>query len=325
MGGIEVEIHEPVNVLSTMLLAVTGGPKDAKLHPIAEGALEYVRPFLKHASLAWLGEFFRPPDVAPLYGRVALLSGPVSFVPRAAPPARIESYEPARMKDLPARMAAFYKDAKLGHFRRSYAAPYTLAAADVADAVQGAGIESFLAELYGRIPYRLVVVPVPTHPFAGGGTWAVAGLDDLAFLHPPKVAAESRDPVAWSLDPQGTQVLALHELGHALFAGAAAAVKDLVPRLQPVLAKVPADSAFARRFPAAESQVAELFLRGASAAFLRHSRGDEEALRWLGEQAARLGTNLPRDVSLAIEEYLGRRRWTDLRAFLADLPKILGA
>ena len=28
VGGISVEIHEPVNVLSTMLLAITGGPKD---------------------------------------------------------------------------------------------------------------------------------------------------------------------------------------------------------------------------------------------------------------------------------------------------------
>ena len=57
MGGISVEIHEPVNVLSTMLLALTGGAKDAKPHPIASAALAHVRTF--DQKRAWYEEMKR--------------------------------------------------------------------------------------------------------------------------------------------------------------------------------------------------------------------------------------------------------------------------
>lgn len=326
VGGIQVEIHEPVNVLSTMLLAITGAPTDAKLHLIGDGALEYTRPFADHASLTWLKEFYRPADLVDLYGHVAQLSGPVSFAPRSRLlPAYLGAYEAQRMKDLPAKMAAFYGDAKLGHFRRAYAAPYTLAAADVKDAVDGAGIEGFLADLYGPIARKLVVVPVPTHPLPGGGTGAMSGWEAFAFLHPPRVPRDSPDPVAWSLDPQGTQVLAQHELSHALQYEATRPHKDLIPRLRSVLAKVPQDSSFARSYPGAELRFAELFIRGSSASYLKRTRGDEEARRWMEDQGRQLGTTLVQDFFLAIDEYLEGRRWSDLSAFLADLPNVLGA
>jgi len=35
--------------------------------------------------------------------------------------------------------------------------------------------------------------------------------------------------------------------------------------------------------------------------------------------------NAIEDVSLAIEEYLAGRRWSDLHAFLSDLPNVLRA
>lgn len=326
VGGISVEIHEPVNVLSTMLLAITGGPKDSNLHPIGEGALEYTRPFAKHASLAWLKEFYRPKDFLELYGHAAQLSGPVSFRPRSLlTPAYLSAYEPKRMKELPAKMASFYADAKLGHFRRAYNAQYTLAAADVGDAVHGARIEAFLEELYGPFKYKLVAVPVPTHPFTGGATAAMSGWESFAFLHPPKVPPGSEDPVAWSFDPQRTQVLVQHELSHALHNDAVREHRDLAARLGPVLARIPRDSPFARAYAAADLRFAELFIRGSSVVYLRRTRGDEEAMRWLEDQERRLGTTLVRDVSLAIEEYLAGRRWSDLHAFLSDLPNVLRA
>ncbi|HEV8594843.1 MAG TPA: hypothetical protein VGR51_04865 [Thermoplasmata archaeon] len=324
MGGLSVEIHEPVNVLSTMLLAISGGPKDAKLHPIAGAALAHVRPFLDHPSLAWLKEFYHAQALRELYGHAVQLSGPISFVPRIRLiPAYIAGYEPQRMKELPAKMAAFYDDAKLGTFRRAQNSEYTLAAADMKDALDGAGIETFLAELYGPTKYRLVAVPVPTNPFAGGGVGAASGWESSALLYPPKVDPASADPVSWSLDPQATQVLVQHELSHALFSDAIREHRDLVPAMRPVLAKIPRDSVFARQFKDSESQVAELFLHASSVAFLRRSGGDEEAYRWMEEQSRHLGTPLIRDFFLVIERYLSVRKWADLRAFLADLPKAL--
>lgn len=326
MGGISVEIHEPVNVLSTMLLVITEGPKDAKLHPISAAALEAVRPFREHASLAWLREFYKPEALRELYGHAAQLSGPVSFTPRSMLiPADLARYEPQRMKELPARMAAFYGDAKLGTFRRAQNAGYTLAAADVKDAVDSAGIEAFLADLYGPTKYKLVAVPVPTNPFAGGSVGAASGWESFALLFPPAVDPTSADPVAWSLDPGATQILVQHELSHALFSDAVREHRDLVPALREVLARIPRDSAFARQFRDPETRVAELFIRGSSVAYLRRTRGDEEAYRWMEDQSRRLGTPLVRDFFLVIERYLSVRKWPDLAAFLADLPRALGA
>jgi len=183
MDGISVEIHEPANVLSTMLLAITGIPTDAKPHRITEYGLEHVKPFRDHASLAWLKEFYRRESVHELYGHAAQLAGPVSFAPRSPQlPSYLASYEPARMKDLPAKMAAFYEDAKLGTFRRARNAEYTLAAADVKDVLDGARIEDFLAELYGPVKYKLVAVPVPTHPASGGAVDARSAWESFAFV-----------------------------------------------------------------------------------------------------------------------------------------------
>lgn len=324
VGGISVEIHEPVNVLSTMLLAITGGPKEAKLHPIATAALEAVRPFREHASLAWLREFYRPEALRELYGHAIQLSGPISFTPRSMLiPADLAGYEPKRMKELPAKMAAYYEDAKLGTFRRAQNSPYTLAAADVKDAVDGAGIEAFLAELYGPTKYKLVAVPVPTNPFAGGSLGAASGWESFALLFPPALDGKSADPVSWSLDPQATQILVQHELSHALFSDALREHRDLVPALRDVLAKIPRDSSFARQFRDPETRVAELFIRGSSVAYVRRTRGDEEAYRWMEDQGRHLGTPLVRDFFLVIERYLSVRKWPDLRAFLAELPKAL--
>jgi len=326
MGGINVEIHEPANVLSTMLLALTGGPKDAKVHPIATYALEHARPFRSHPSLAWLKEFYRPDGVHGLYGHAAQLAGPVSFAPRSSQlPAYVAAYEPARMKDLPARMAAFYQDAKVGTFRRARNAEYTLAAADVKDVLDGARIEDFLAELYGPVKYKLVAAPVPTHPISGGAVDARSAWESFAFLFPPKVASDSDDPVAWSYDPDATQVLVQHELSHAILADAMRDHPGLASDLRAVLAKIPKDSHFAQTFKDGETRVAELFIRGSSVAYLRRTRGDEQAYRWMEEQARRLGTTLVRDFFLVIERYLSVRKWADLGAFLADLPKALGA
>lgn len=324
MGGIAVEIHEPVNVLSTMLLAITGGPKDAKLHPLAEAALEHVRPFRKHTSLAWLEGFYRPEHVRELYGHAAQLSGPVSFVARSLLiPAYIARYEPARMKELPQRMAAFYEDAKLGPFRRARNAAYTLAAADAKDALDNARIESFLDDLYGPTKYKLIAVPVPTNPFSGGAIDAMSGWETFAFLFPPRVHAASADPVSWSFDPQATQVLAQHELSHAILFDAMREHKALVAALRDTLALIPRDSAFARQFRDPDVRFAELFIRASTVSYLRRTRGDEAAYRWMEDQGRRLGTPLVRDFFLVIERYLSVRKWPDLRAFLADLPQAL--
>ncbi len=325
MGGIRVEVHESADVLSTMLLALAGGPREAKPHPITAAAIEHVRPFRNHASIAWLKGFASTQDLVGLFGHAAQLAGPVSFAPRSRQvPTYLRGYEPERMKELPARLAAFYEDAKVGAFRRAHVSEYTLAEADVRDALDGAAIESFLRDLYGPVKYALVVAPVPTHPRTGGGTGAANAWESFAFLRPPRVAASSSDPVAWSSDPEGTQVLAQHELSHALFDDAAREVGDLAARLAPLLAKVPPDAALARVYGTADRRTAELFIRGSSAAYLRRTRGDETAQRWLNEHARRLGTRLVRDFFLAIEAYLGGRRWSDLRAFLADLPDALG-
>src|SRR2546422_4232747 len=205
MMGRRVEIHEPVNVLSTMLLAIAR-PRNTALHPIAIKALEYVKPFASHPSLAWLKEFYRAQDLRFLYGHVAQLSGPLTFVPQSlALPAYLAAYEPNRMRELPGKMTDFYRDTRFGTFRRQVNAEYTLAAADVKDALDSMRIEEFLGRLYGTIPYPLVVAPVPTHPFTGGATGALSGTEDYAFLHPPRVPLGSPDPVAWSLDPERTQ------------------------------------------------------------------------------------------------------------------------
>src|SRR6059036_3012374 len=101
MAGLRVEIHEPINVLSTMLLAI-GPPRNTKLHPIAAKALEYVKPFGGHPSLAWLKEFYRAQDLRFLYGHAAQLSGPLTFFPRSLSiPMYLASYEPSRMRELP--------------------------------------------------------------------------------------------------------------------------------------------------------------------------------------------------------------------------------
>ncbi len=324
MAGISVEVHEPVNVLSTMLLTLTGGPKDTKLHPIAVRALEHTKPFADHPSLGWLKEFYRPEDVLFVYGHVAQLSGPVSFVRRSSQlPEYVGEYGPARMKELPAKMAAFYEDAKLGTFRRAHVAEYTLAQADVKDALEGARIEEFLERLYGPIKFKMVVVPVPTHPWGGGGTGAMNAWEDFAFLHPPRLPLDSRDPVAWSFDPQRAQVLAQHELSHALHYEASWTHKDLVPRLRPTLDGIPKDAPFARAYPEADLQFAELFIRGSSVSYLRRTQGDEAAMRWMDEQIRQLGTPLVRDFFRAIEAYLGGRRWPDIDVFLDDLPALI--
>ncbi|HYS72214.1 MAG TPA: hypothetical protein VEM95_07305 [Thermoplasmata archaeon] len=326
MGGISVEIHEPANVLSTMLLTITGPPPDARLHPIAEYALEHTRPFRGHPSLTWLKEFYRQEDVHELYGHLAQLAGPLSFTPRSSQlPAHLASYEPARMKELPARMAAFYDGAKLGTFRRARNGEYTLAAADVKDALDGARIEDFLAELYGPVKYKLVVAPVPTHPVAGGAVDARSAWESFAFLFPPKVPPSSDDPVAWSYDPDATQVLVQHELSHAILADLLRNRPGLASDLRGVLAKIPPDSYFAQTFKDGETRVAELFIRGSSVAYLRRTRGDEQAYQWMEEQGRRLGTPLVRDFFMVIERFLSVRKWPDLGAFLADLPKALDA
>lgn len=326
MGGLRVEIHEPMNVLSTMLLTLTGGPKDTKLHPIAEHAIKHTRPFADHPSLEWLKGLYKPEELVDLYGHVAQLAGPVSFMPRSLLlPAYIAAYEPRRMKELPGKMAAFYADARLGTFRREHNAAYTLMAAEVKDAVGPARIGGFLARLYGPSRYTLVVAPVPTHPWSGGGVGAVTGWEDFAFLFPPRIPAGSADPVAWSLDPDATQVLALQELSHALLRDATRERKGLPSLLRQAFATIPKDAPFARAYPAPDRRFAELFIRGSSASYLRRTRGDEAAERWLDDEARRTGTPLVRDFFLAIEEYLGGRRWKTLDAFLRDLPKALGA
>jgi hypothetical protein len=326
VGGIRVEVHEPADVLSTMLLALAGGPREAKPHPIAADALEHIRPFRNHPSIAWLREFASTHDLVGLYGHAAQLAGPVSFAPRSRQvPAYLRGYEPQRMKELPARLATFCDDAKIGAFRRAHVAEYTLAEADVRDALDGAAIDAFLRDLYGPVKYALVVAPVPTHPRSGGGTGAASPWESFAFLRPPRVAASSPDPVAWSSDPEGTQVLAQHELSHALFDDAMREHGELVARLAPVLARVPPDAPLARVYRDADRRLAELFIRGSSVSYLRRTHGDEPAQRWLDGQARRLGTPLVRDFFLAIEAYLAGRRWSDLHAFLADLPTALGA
>ena len=324
MGGIDVQIHEPANVLSTMLLAITGGPKDSKLHPIAEAALAHVRPFLAHPSLAWLKEFYKAEDLHELYGHAAQLSGPVSFTPRSLlVPAYLANYEPARMKELPAKMAAFYDDAKLGTFRRARNSEYTLAAADVKDTLDSARIESFLAELYGPTKYKFVAAPVPTNPFSGGAMDAMSGWESFAFLFPPRVNPKSEDPVAWSFDPEATQVLVQHELSHALAYDLLRQHRGVVAALKNTLALIPRDSAFARQFQEAQARFAELFIHASSVSYLRRSHGDEVARRWMEDQMRRLGTSLVQDFFLALEQYLGTRRWSDLGTFLGDLAKLI--
>ena len=326
MGGISVEIHEPVNVLSTMLLAITGPPPDAKLHPITEYAVEYTKPFRNHPSLGWLKEFYRPENVHELFGHAAQLAGPVSFAPRSSQlPPYLAAYEPAKMKELPAKMAAFYKDAKLGTFRRARNSEYTLAEADVKDGLEGARIEDFLTELYGPVKYKLVVAPAPASPTVGGAVDARSAWESFAFLFPPKVAPDSDEPVAWSYDPDTTQVLVQHELSHALLADRIRERSGLASDLRAVLAKIPRDSHFAQVFPDGESRIAELFIRGSSVSYLRRTRGDEQAYQWMEDQGRRLGTPLIRDFFLVIERYLSVRKWPDLGAFLVDLPKALAA
>jgi hypothetical protein len=324
MAGIRVEIHEPVNVLSTMLLALKGGPVRARLHPIGARAREHVEPFVDHPSIAWLKEFYRPEELTHLYGHVAQLSGPLTFVPRSLIlPEPIQRYEMQRMKELPGKMAAFYRDAKLGTFRRQLNAEYTLAAADVKDGLERSRIEEFLLQMYGAFPYELVVVPVPTHPNAGSGTGAITVREDYAFLHPPRVAPTSEDPVSWSLDPERTQVLVQRELSRALLQEAMQERKDLVARTRDVLRLTPADAPLARSYPGAELQFAELFLRSSSASYLRRTRGDEAAARWMEDHIKRTGAPILRSFFNAIEEYLSGKRWKDMDAFLSDLPGAL--
>ncbi len=326
MPGIRVEVHEPVNVLSTMLLTLTRVPKGAKLHPIAAKAFDHTKPFADHPSLAWLKEFFRPGDPPYLYGHAAQLSGPITFMPRSLTvPPYVARYEPERMKDLSRYMSDFYRDAKLGTFRRQTNAEYTLAAADVKDALERGRIEEYLRQLYGKIPYDLVVVPVPTHPFAGGATGAHAAREDYAFLHPPRVAIDSSDPVAWSVDSDRTQVLVQRELARALLRDAMLRRKDLMTRMRDVLTSIPRDAPIVRSYPRADHQFMELFLRGSSASHLRRTRGDEAAERWMGDQIKRTGTTLVRSFFQAIEEYLAGKRWKDLDAFLIDIPRGLRA
>lgn len=326
MPGLRVEIHEPVNVLSTMLLTLTGSPRGAKLHPIAAKALEHTKPFADHPSLAWLKEFYRPGDLTYLYGHVAQLSGPVTFVPQSLlVPAPLRSYEAKRMKELPGKMSDFYRDAKLGTFRRAMNAEYTLAAADVKDALERSRIEEFLRQLYGTSAYQLVVVPVPTHPNAGGGTGANTEREDYAFLHPPRVAVDSEDPVAWSLDPERTQVLVQRDLAQALLQGAMQRQKDLVPRLRGLRTSIRRDAPLVRSYPRTDLQFAELFLRGSSVSYLRRTRGDEAAERWMEDQIKRTGTALIRSYFQAIEDFLAGGRWKDLDALLSEIPGTFGA
>lgn len=318
MATLRVEVHEPANVLSTMLLAIRR-PRTTNLHPIATKALEYLKPFGGHPSLSWLREFYRMEDLRFLYGHIAALSGPLTFVPRFLnTPTHLASYQPERIRELPGRMADFYRDAKLGAFRRQVNAEYTLAAADVRDAVDGARIEEFLARLHGTIPYQLVVVPVPTQPSAGVATGALTPSESYAFLHPPRLP-NAADPVAWSLDPERTQVLAQRELSRGLFQEALRRHKDLPARIGRTLETIPRDAPFVGSYPTAELQLTELFLRASSASYLRHTRGDEAAFRWLDGQIRRTGTTLLRTFYLAIEAFLGGK-WRDLDAFLEDLP-----
>lgn len=325
VGGISVEIHEPVNVLSTMLLAITGGPKDSKLHPIAAAALEHVRPFRDHPSLAWLKEFYRAENLHELYGHAAQLSGPMSFTPRSRLiPAYIAAFEPQRIKELPSRMAAFYDDAKLGTFRRARNSEYTLAAADVKDAIDTSRIDAFLADLYGPTKYNLIVVPVPTNPTFGGAMDAMSGWETFAFLFPPRITPDSPDPVSWSLDPQTTQVLVQHELSHAIVYDLMREHKSVVAALRPTLSSIPRDSAFARQFRDPDTRFAELLIRASSVSYMRRTQGDEEARRWMEDQMRRLGAHLIQDFFRALEQYLERRRWPDIHRFLDDLPAVLG-
>jgi hypothetical protein len=326
MTGIRVEIHEPVNVLSTMLLALRGPPLRATLHPIAAKAREHLKPFGDHPSIAWLKEFYRPDELTYLYGHVAQLSGPLTFVPQSLIlPESLQRYEMQRMKELPAKMSAFYRDAKLGTFRRQLNAEYTLAAADVKDALERSRIEEFLLQMYGAFPYQLVVVPVPTHPNAGSGTGAITVREDYAFLHPPRVPPDSDDPVSWSLDPERTQVLVQRELSRALLEEAMQGHKNLVSRMREVLRAIPRDAPLVRSHPAEDLQFKELFLRGSSASYLRRTRGDEAAARWMEDQIKRTGAPLLRSFFQAIEEYLTGTRWKDLGGFLSDLPNTLRA
>jgi hypothetical protein len=152
----------------------------------------------------------------------------------------------------------------------------------------------------------------------------VSAWEDFAFLHPPRVAPDSADPVAWSLDPEATQVLGQHALSHALFYDAARKHKDLVTRLRDVLRTIPRASPFARAYPASDLQLTELFVRASSVSYLRRTRGDEDAQRWMEDQIKRTGTDLVRPFFLAIEEYLAGKRWKDLDAFLDGLPAALG-
>src|SRR3990172_3554659 len=284
MTGIRVEIHEPVNVLSTMLLALRGPPLRATLHPIAAKAREHLKPFGDHPSIAWLKEFYRPDELTYLYGHVAQLSGPLTFVPQSLIlPESLRQYEVQRMKELPAKMSAFYRDAKLGTFRRQLNAEYTLAAADVKDALERSRIEEFLLQMYGAFPYQLVV------------------------------------------DPERTQVLVQRELSRALLEEAMQGHKNLVSRMREVLRAIPRDAPLVRSHPAEDLQFKELFLRGSSASYLRRTRGDEAAARWMEDQIKRTGAPLLRSFFQAIEEYLTGTRWKDLGGFLSDLPNTLRA
>ena len=96
--------------------------------------------------------------------------------------------------------------------------------------------------------------------------------------------------------------------------------KDLVARVREVLALTPRDAPLIVSFPRADLQFAELFIRASSVSYLRRTRGDEAAERWMGDQIKRTGAHLVRSFFQAIEEYLAGKRWKDLDAFLADFP-----
>lgn len=325
MPALRVEIHEPANVLSAMLLTINR-PRNTKLHPTASKALEYLKAFATHPSLGWLKEFYRAQDIRFLYGHVAHLSGPLTFVPESLTvPTYLASYEPGRMKDLPSKMTDFYRDTKFGTFRRQVNVDYTLAEADVRDAIEGARLEEFLTRMYGKIRYQFLVVPVSTHPFTSGATGALTGSEDYAFLHPPRITLNSTDPVSWSLDPERTQILAYRELSRGPFDEASRKHKDLGSRMTGALETIPRDAPFARSYPGADLQITELFLRASSASYLRHTRGGEAAYRWLDGQIRRTGTAILRTFFRAIEEFLVGKRWKDFDAFLADLPTALHA
>jgi len=166
---------------------------------------------------------------------------------------------------------------------------------------------------------------VPTNPTVGGAVDARSAWESFAFLFPPNVPRDSDNPVAWSYDPDTTQVLAQHELSHAILADYMQNRPGLASDLRGVLAKIPPDSHFAQTFKDGETRVAELLIRGSSVSYLRRTRGDELAYRWMEEQGRRLGTPLVRNFFLVIERYLSVRKWPDFGAFLADLPKVLGA